>query len=262
MLQKGQVDEAIIHFRKALAIQPDYGEAHNNLGSALHQKGQVEEAIVHFKEALAINPGDAGAHCNLGNTLLQNGQVDEAITNFQQALTIQPEYALAHSGLGNALLQNGQVDEAIAHLQKTLAIEPGYAIARNRLGYALLQKGQVEEAIVQLQKALAIQPGFLDAQRNLAEIAWRLATRPDPSVRNGVKAVELAQQTDQLSGGKNPVMAGTLAAAYAESGRFPEAVAAAQRAFQLATGQNNAALASVVEAQLKLYQAGSPLRDQ
>jgi len=125
----------------------------------------------------------------------------------------------------------------------------------------LLQKGRVDEAIVQFQQALAIQPGFLDAQRNLAQIAWRLATGPDPSVRNSVKAVELAQQTDQLSGGKNPVIAATLAAAYAEAGRFPEAVVAAQRALRLASGQNNAALADVIEAQLKLYQAGAPFRE-
>ena len=85
--------------------------------------------------------------------------------------------------------------------------------------------------------------------------------RQDPSVRNGTKAVELAEQTDQLSDEKNPVMAATLAAAYAEAGRFPEAIMTAHRAVQLATSQNNAALAAAFGAQLKLYQSGSAFRD-
>jgi hypothetical protein len=101
----------------------------------------------------------------------------------------------------------------------------------------------------------------VEAQSDLAHIAWVLATSPDPSVRNGTKAVELAGQTDRLSGGRNPAMAATLAAAYAETGRFPEAITNAERALQLAAGQNNAALVSALEAQLKLYQTGSPLRN-
>jgi tetratricopeptide (TPR) repeat protein len=99
------------------------------------------------------------------------------------------------------------------------------------------------------------------AQNDLARIAWMMAASPDAAVRNGTKAVELARQTDQLSGGKNPMMAGTLAAAYAEAGKFDDAIATAQRALQLANGQKNDALAATLQQEIKLYEAGTPLRE-
>jgi protein O-mannosyl-transferase len=260
LLERGEMDEAIACFQRAIAIQPDYAAAHYNLGGSLLQKGQVNEAIEHYQRAIAIQPDFAEAHNNLGNALLQSGRVDEAMAHFQRALAIEPDYAAAHYNLGNALLQKGRVDEAIIHYQTALTILPDYAKAHGNLGTALLQKGQVSEAIIHFQKALAIQPGFVEAQNGLANIAWVLATSPDPTVRNGANAVELAEQTDRLSGGGNPRMSATLAAAYAEAGRFPEAIITAQRALQLATSQNDTALIATLEAQLKLYQAGSPLR--
>jgi tetratricopeptide (TPR) repeat protein len=140
-------------------------------------------------------------------------------------------------------------------------MQPAYAEADYNLGHCLLQKGQVDEAVIHFQKALAVQPGLVEAQNDLARSAWIMATSPDAAVRNGTKAVELAQQADQLSGGKNPLMAATLAAAYAEAGKFGDAIATAQRALQLADGQKNATLVAALEAQLKLYQAGSPFHD-
>jgi hypothetical protein len=108
---------------------------------------------------------------------------------------------------------------------------------------------------------LEIQPDFAMAQSNLGRAAWVLATSPEASVRNGVKAVALAEQLDRLVGGNNPTVLGTLAAAYAETGRFPKAVETAQRALQLATAQTNTALVNALPGQIGLYQAGRPLRD-
>jgi len=252
------VNGAIMECRVALAINPDDALSHNNFAGALLQKGQVNEAILQCQKALAINPDNALAHDNLGTALLQKGQLGEAIIQFQKALAIQPDNVEAHNNLGAALAQKGQVDEAIVEFQRALVIQPDNADACDNLGSALFQKGRLDEAVIQFQKALVISPGLVLAQDKLANIAWILATSSDPSVRNGAKAIELAEQTDRLSGGTNPVMAATLAAAYAEAGRFSEAITNAQRALQLATRQNNAALISALEAQLKLYQAGSP----
>jgi len=261
LIQKGNVNEAIANFQKALSIRPDFAEAHNNLGSALLQKGQLDEAILQFQKALAIQPDNAEVQNNLGDVLLQKGQLNEAIIHLQKALVIQPDYAQAHYNLGNVLFLQGTTDEAIVQYQEALTSWPDYAEAHYNLGKVLFQEGQWDEAILHLQKALAIQPGFLDAQSALVHIAQILATSPDPSVRNGTKAVDLAEQIDRLSGGGNPVMAGTLAAAYAEAGRFPEAITTAQRAVRLAKSQDNPAQVAALEAQLKLYQDGSPLRD-
>ena len=99
-------------------------DAHNNLGNVLAGRGQVDEAIAHYQKALEIKPDYAEAHNNLGNALAGRGQVDEAIAHYQKALEIKPDYADAHNNLGNALAGRGQVDEAIAHYQKALEIKP------------------------------------------------------------------------------------------------------------------------------------------
>ena len=91
-------------------------------------------------------------------------------------------------------------------------------------------------------------------------MALVLATFPETRVRNGTKAVELAQRADHLTGDANPSISATLAAAYAEAGRFPNAITTARRALQLATDQGNAALADAIRAQIRLYQSGLPYR--
>ena len=255
LLQKGNLNEAITQFQKALQVKPDYADACYNLGNALLQKGNLNEAIAQFQKALQIKPDYADACYNLGNALLQKGNVDKAISYYQKALQIEPKSVKAHINLGNAMFQKGNADEAIPHYQTALQIKPENSEAHNNLGNALLQKGKVDEAIVHYQKALQIKPDNVEVQKNLA---WVLATCPQASLRNGNKAVELAQRANQLTGDGNPVFLGTLAAAYAEAGRFPEAVATAQRALQVAETQPSTALADTLRSQLKLYQAGIP----
>jgi tetratricopeptide (TPR) repeat protein len=255
LFRKGNADEAIKYYQSALQINPGLALAHLNLGNALFQKGNIDEAITHFQTALQIDPDNADACYNLGNALFQRGNMDEAVACYQSALQINPALALAHLNLGNALFQKGSIDEAISHYQAALQINPALALAHNNLGNALLQKGSVGEAIAHYQMALQINPGYAEAQNSLA---WLLATSPQTSLRNGNRAVELARQANQLTGGENPVVLRTLAAAYAEVGRFPEAVQTAQRALQLAGTQPDTALADALRSQMKLYQAGLP----
>ena len=133
--------------------------------------------------------------------------------------------AEAHNNLGLALASLGRFDEALAHYRKALEIKPDYAEVHHNLGIILAGKGRFDDALAHYQKALEIKPDFVEARNNLA---WLRATCPDPSLRNGVEAIELARQTIKLTGDKNPVVLAALAAAYAEAGRFPEAAAAAQ----------------------------------
>jgi tetratricopeptide (TPR) repeat protein len=259
LLRRGRMDEAIAHYRKALQIKPDYGDANFDLGDALLQKGSVDEAIAQFQKALQINPDYTEAHFDLGIALLKMGNVGEAIAHFQRALQINPDYAEAHVNLGFTLLTMGNMDEAISHFQKALQIKPDYAEAHVNLGIALLKSGNVGEAISHFQKALQIKPDYAEAQNDLA---WVLAACPQASLRNGNKAVELALRANQLTDNRNPIFLGTLAAAYAEAGRFPEAVETAQRALQLAGTQSNTGLANAIQSQIKLYQAGVPFHLQ
>jgi tetratricopeptide (TPR) repeat protein len=114
------------------------------------------------------------------------------------------------------------------------------------------------EAIAHYQKTLEIRPNFAPACNSLA---WLLATSPDPSVRNGAKAIELARRVEQLTGGKNPPVLGTLAAAYAEAGRFPEAVAGAQETHDVALAQGDRALAAKSLELVECFRSGRPFHD-
>jgi Flp pilus assembly protein TadD len=181
--------------------------------------------------------------------------VNGAITHYQQALQIEPDNVLVRNNLGYALLQEGKVDEAISQYQRVVQITPNFAEAHYKLANALIQKGRVDEAITQFQLALQIKPDYAEAQNDLA---WELATAPEASLRNGKKAVELAQRANQLAGGTDLDIVGTLAAAYAEAGRFDDAVRSARKAIDLAraTGKKDQVLELNVE--LKLYEAGLP----
>ncbi len=255
LFRKGMVDAAIVQYQIALQLKPDFAQAENDLGNALFKRGDLDGAFAQYQKALQTQPDFAEACYNLGNVLMQKGNVTQAIAYYQQALQLDPHYADAGINLGNALLQIGNVDGAIVQYQQAQQMAPGSVEACNNLGNAWLQKGNTSQAIIEYQRALQIQPDSVNALNNLA---WVLATAPQSSLRDGPKAVELALQANRLTGAADPDILGTLATAYAESGRFPEAVTTIQRAIQLAEKQSDSNLANSLRAELKLFQSGAP----
>ncbi len=211
-----------------------------------------------FTHALAVTTNNDVALNNLGIIFLDQGQLDEAISKLQAAIDLRPENGPAQDNLAKALLRKGRLPEAMVHYRKFLEIEPGNVEARNTLGTALIQQGRVSEAIAQWQEVMAIQPDNGNAASNLA---WVFATCPEDSIRDGARAVELAEKAMRLSGGKIPMVFRVLAAAYAENGRFSDAIDTAQRGGALANRAGNPALASELEKNIALYQSGKPLRD-
>jgi tetratricopeptide (TPR) repeat protein len=259
LLNQGRLEEASEHYHQALDKDPAFAEAHNNLGILLTKQGRTAEAIEQYRKAIELNPNRAEFYNNLGNLLAKQNQTDEAIEQFQKALEVEPDYAKAHYNLANIFIAQGRWDEAIEHYQRALKQMPDSTHSHYQLGLALQSRGKFTAAIAQLQKVLELDPKHIPAQNNLA---WLLATCPDNSLRDGKRAVEVAQQAVQLSGGKSPEILDTLAAAYAEAGRFPEAVETAQRALDLSTAQNNKPLAQVIQNQLKLFETHSPYREK
>ena len=211
-----------------------------------------------FTHALAVTRNNDVAENNLGIVFLQRGQLDEAISRLQAAIDLRPENGPAHNNLAKALLQKGRLAEAMVHYRKFFEIEPENVEARNILGTALIQQGRIREAIEQWQEAQAIEPENGNAASNLA---WVFATCPDDSIRDGRRAVELAEKALRISGGKIPMIFRVLAAAYAEDRRFSQAIESAQRGADLAKSQGNSALAAELQSNIALYQTGTPLRD-
>jgi len=211
-----------------------------------------------FTHALAVTSNNDVALNNLGIIFLDKGQLDDAISKLQAAIDLRPENAPAHDNLAKALLKKGQVAEAMVHYRKFLELESANVEARNTLGTALIQQGHIREAIDQWQEVLALQPENGNAASNLA---WVFATCIDDSIRDGTRAVELGEKALRISGGKIPMIYKVLAAAYAENGRFADAMETAQRGAKLATSQGNSPLAAELESNIALYQSGRPLRD-
>ena len=237
---------------------PDNFIAQDNLGNALLQKGDVAGAILHFQKALQLKPDSAEIHNNLGSALAQSGKVEEAVTHFQTALQILPDYAQAHYNLGYALLQKGGVSEAVNQFQTALQLDPGFAAARDNLDLALRQKSAVDETLAQYQQALQHNPDSVEVLNNLA---WLLATCPDAEVRDGAQAVQYARHACELTHYGVTVLVGTLAAAYAEAGRYDDAVATAEKACALAQASGDRDLLERNQKLLAMYRARQPYHE-
>lgn len=250
----------------ALAVTSDNDFAHNNLGYLCIDSGELDKAISHFEAAAMIRHGKTNKHYNVGSAfvemnladaLARKGLSDEAMIHYQEAIRLEPNYADAYYNRGNVLFAKGNIEDAIADWEKTIQLQPNDADAHTCLGNALLRKGSLNEAIAHYETALALAPEDPRSRNNLA---WILATSSDAKLRDGAKAVEFAQQAVAISGGREPQFVRTLAAAYAESGRFSESIAAAQQAAMIANMQGKPRLANNLEKDLLLYRAYLPLR--
>jgi Tfp pilus assembly protein PilF len=164
---KDQLDEAIASYKKAIVLDPKHAEAQYNLGLALYGKRQLDEAIASYKKATELNPEHANAHNNLGNALKANAQVVEAIASYKKAITLDPKNALFHTNLGVALAENGQLDDAITCFEKAIAVDPKHALGHYNLGSALALKGQLDKAIACYHEAIALDPRHPESHCNL-----------------------------------------------------------------------------------------------
>ncbi len=261
-----------------LARNPSCWLGHNNLGMEYLQSGRVDQATVSFKKAIELNREYADGENNLGLALVKSGKLDDAIGHWQKAIEFKSDNAFAYNNLAIGLYQTGRRDEALARWRKAIEINPDYAEARNNLqavlneahqppsaddakshydlGMALMAKGRARDAIVQWRKVRELAPSNPSA---FNQLAWVLATSPDASIRNGPEALELATQAVKLSGGSDPALLDTLAAAQAECGKFDDALETVRRALDLARG--DAALAADLKTRLALYAAQSPYRE-
>jgi tetratricopeptide (TPR) repeat protein len=257
LTRKGNTDEVVARLRTLVMENPNDAQAHYNLGNALLKKGDSQSAIAAYEKALSLQSRYPDAHYNLGVALDQNGRTNEAIDHYQEAVKQKPDYAEAYYLLGNDLLENTRVDDAIAAYEQALKSRPTYPEVENNIGLALVQKGRPSEAIAHWENALALRPESLESLNNLA---WVLATFPEAWIRNGGQALALAKRANQLSGDNNPANLRTLAAAFAETGRFTEAKVVAERGLQLAETQGNPSLISIFEGDLAHYRANIPIR--
>ncbi|MGD0941468.1 MAG: tetratricopeptide repeat protein [Terracidiphilus sp.] len=260
LARAGRFEDAIPYYQRSLELNPQYNTIHNNLGRALFAVGRLDEAIQQFERGLEIYPDSTELYNNLGRALAQEGRFNEAKKAFERAIEIKPDFADAHINLGSALLSSGYPDEATQEFKRAVESDPQSAEAHTYMGTALYYgEGKVKEALAQWDKALALSPNLVLA---LSQTAHALAASPSVSDRNGGQAVKLAERAVELSKGTEPVYLDTLAMAYAESGRFEDAIETARRAEQLARKLKQSSLADSLNERIEMYRSGQPYRDE
>ena len=240
--------------------QPDYNYlAHANYAAYLMTHNQLAEAQAQCEKAIAIAPGFVAAQALLGEILRLQGKLDLAIETLRSALKANPDLMDAEIPLGRALLAKNRPTEAEAAFRTLLRNNPRNIEAYDWLGWTLLKEGKMADAMAEFNQSLALQP---NQPITLNDLAWIFATSPRAELRNGAEAVHLATRACELTHNTQFVFLGTLAASYAEAGRFDDAVATAQKAHDLAAAENNTNGASRNLELLKLYQSHQPFHEK
>jgi len=243
--------------RQWVKTDPQSLNAHNSLAVVLTMDGRLQEAGRHYEEALKIAPANAQAHSNLANLRMQQGRVQEAYDLLQESLRLDPDAQATHNSLGVMLLGQGRVEEAIPHFVRAISLHSDNQQAHANLANALAHQGNTRQAVHHYREALRIHPG-LDHVAN--RLAWILATDPDPELRAGAEAVALAERICRPPNDANPMFLDTLAAAYAETARFPQALETATRAAALASSKGQSELADQIRQRLDAYRERRPVR--
>ena len=244
--------------QRAVEVAPDSSQAHVMLGNALFERGQLDGALGQYLEALRLRPDNANAWERAGVVLSQQGKLAEAVQHLQMAGRLAPLLPEPRRYLALALLGQGRTQEARAVYDTLARLKPATATGHTQLGEMLAEGQQADQAIEHYREALRLDAQFLPALNNLA---WLRATCAQPAQRDGREAVQLAERACQLSRRRTPHFLGTLAAAYAEAGRFSDAVKTIREAQALAQASGATQLLPVQAQMLEQFQANKPFHE-
>lgn len=158
LLHQGRLKEAYNAYRKALKILPEHPMLLNNVGNALQLQGENEKSIGWFEKAIEQNPGQANAHNNLGNALLALNRKREAVAAYKQAVRINPGLADTFHSLGVILFELNEPDQAIENFSQSLRINPAAEKTCLALGRAYAMSGDLDQTVAAYHKAIEINP--------------------------------------------------------------------------------------------------------
>jgi Flp pilus assembly protein TadD len=223
--------------------------------SAYIQIGYWQNSITLFSHAIEVTKNNYLAHSRLGEALRKQGNIDLAIEHYKKSLEIMPTSANAQNNIGVSLAKKGNIAEAIIHFNEAIRLMPDFAEAHDNLANALALQGHLDDAVAQFREAIRLKSDWPEPMSNLAML---IASHPEIKNRDTDEAIRLASAACELTKYHDPVMVGTLAAAYASAGRFAEAVDTARKAISIADTQNKPQLKNVLEHHLSLYMHSQP----
>jgi tetratricopeptide (TPR) repeat protein len=221
---EGRFEDALHHYRRALALRPDYAQAHNNLGTVLARLGRPLEALDHYEGALRFDAGLTQTHVNWGNAFLDLERYAEAVPHFRTALESDPNSVPIMNSMAAALAGSGDSEAAIQMLRRATSRDPNSAETRRNLGGALAAGGAIEEAVEHLRRAATLEPHDVATRRRLANLLVRQ--------RHFEEAIALLRATQDVKPDSSDSHI-DLGIALASTGQIDEAIRAFRRALEL-----------------------------
>jgi tetratricopeptide (TPR) repeat protein len=247
--------EAVAEFSKAVAANSESVTARVNLGAALSQVGDLQGAVEQFEAALSVEPGNVNAHYNLGVLLARRNRHADSIEHLQAALTGDPNDLNARFLLATEFARAGRSDEALMEYSRVVQIDPNNEAALLEQVKLLHRKGQFKQSLERLEEGHARNPL---RGRTILMLAYLLATSPQFELRNGARALELAQRVYDVTRAWRH--AALMATALAELGRCGEAADWQRQVIALAERERIADVLDELRTSLRLYEDGQSCR--
>lgn len=257
LVAKGRLKEAIDRYEQALVIRPDDADILASAGAVLAATGRLDDAVKKYQAALAQRPEDSALCAQFGSVLAQMNRLSDAGDQFAEAVRLDPTNSAARYRLGLARLSSGRLAEAIIALRESVQASQGNPEVHLALGKALSQSGDTVGAVNEFRKTLELNPRQVNAQ---AELAWILATCPDDRVRNADEAVRFAEEAARATQERDFAMLDTLGTAYANAGRFDDAVRVTGKSLELARAARHTDAEAKIASRLALYRERRPFR--
>ena len=254
-LDRKDFTEAAALFSKGLAIAPDNAALRHRLGTAQYMIGDTANARLQFEEAARLSPDYHLAQYSLGVLLQADGRHAEAIDRFTAALKSRPSHVEARVRLAASLRRTGRARDAVAHYEHAVQLQPDNTEARFGHAIALVQVRRYREARAQLTEGMKMFPEQTVFAHGLARL---LATAPDDRVRDGQRAMALAQEV--MKHGRTLDLGATVAMAYAELGQFAQATGVQRDLIASAEKAGLGGLVPRLKKNLVLYERGEPCR--
>ncbi len=253
----GDLEKAIQDYGEVIRLRPNYADAYGNRGNAYSRCRQFSKALSDHTEAIRLSPNDPDAYLNRSSDYVDMGDLDHAIGDYTRAIQLNPDYLPGYWGRGQAYRDKGDLDHALSDAQRTigLIVYDGTDLASRGSAYEFL--GDYKLALQDFQAALQ---HFAPDEAILSNFAWLLATCPDDSIRDGKKALALAQKACELTKWRDWQKLDALAAAAAETGDFNKAIDYQKRALAMNEGTPKAR--QEMKERLSLYEQHKPFREK
>jgi tetratricopeptide (TPR) repeat protein len=253
----GRDSNAVTHFNAALKVDPKNVDARLGLVGVFAKEGNAGEASHHLLQALHDSPNNGEVQLQMAKALQQE-QPREALAHVERALLLAPDAIQNYRVLGALLDRLGKADATIEAYRRGLGKMPASSFTHADLAAVLARSGKTVDAIEHYRASLRFRP---DNPVVMDRLAWLLATQEDPGVRDPAQAIRLAEDACQRTRQGDPVLLDTLAAAYAEAGRFDDARRIQNSACRLASAAGNSKLFEELISRGKLYEGGKPYRE-